>query len=141
MNIHEALKFSQENKRAAQSAAANTPQSNAHTTKSEPAQINAAPAFVAVTVEIAGTSHHINCPSDEIKNLETAATYIDDKVCTLRQNFKSKNLSNEELLVLTCLELHDQLTTLQAKQRINNEEWQQNQLLLSEIIKDAQSIL
>lgn len=153
MNIYAALEATKKNKKTPHStttAGFEQPDTQvppvtviqtADTTPSKPETPKAKPTFEAVTVNIAGTNHRINCPSDEVNNLEIAATYIDDKVRSLRHSFKSKSLSNEELLVLTCLELYDQLTVLQAKQRLDNDEWQQSHMLLNKIIKDAQSIL
>lgn len=137
MSIYDAIEISKKNKKASQitSNVAPTP------AMPTPTLETSTPTFEAVTVNIAGTNHRINCPSNEVANLQTAALHIHDKMLALRQNIKDKNISNENLLVLICLELYDQIGELQAQQQADDEQRQRHEQLLAKILKDAQSIL
>lgn len=134
MSIYDAIEISKKNKKASQIT------SNVAPTPAMPTP-TPEPTFEAVTVNIAGTNHRINCPSNEVANLQTAALHIHDKMLALRQNIKDKNISNENLLVLICLELYDQIGELQAQQQADDEQRQRHEQLLAKILKDAQSIL
>lgn len=79
----------------------------------EPKPKASKPTFTPVDISIAGTHHRIVCPSDEVAHLESAVSFINEKVRSIRQDIKGKVPTNEELLVLTCLEMYDQLKTLQ----------------------------
>lgn len=98
-------------------------------------------AFRLVDLSIAGTSHRITCPADEVVQLEQAGAHINDKIRELRRAIKGKNPTNEELLVLVCLELHDQCQSLKSereRQLLDNE---RAQVLIDKITKDARSVL
>lgn len=88
------------------------------------------PMFKSVDVSIAGTPHRITCPSNEVDNLEVACQWINDKIREIRNVFKSKSPSNEELLVLTCLELYDQVQTL----KLNNNQYKHGEAEAKELI-------
>lgn len=137
MSIYDAIEISKKNKKASQ-ITSNVAPTPAMPTPTPEASI---PTFEAVTVNIAGTNHRINCPSNEVANLQTAALHIHDKMLALRQNIKDKNISNENLLVLICLELYDQIGELQTQQQADDEQRQRHEQLLAKILKDAQSIL
>ncbi len=98
-------------------------------------------AFRLVDLSIAGTSHRITCPADEVAQLEQAGARINDKIRELRRAIKGKNPTNEELLVLVCLELYDQCQALKSereRQLLDNE---RAQVLIEKITKDARSVL
>lgn len=99
------------------------------------------PKFTRVDISIAGTPHRINCPSDEVENVNRTADRLNDNLRQIRRGTSNKSPSNEELLVLHCLELYDEIAELKK--------WRQNELinserasaLLDKILKDAKTIL
>ncbi|STZ07911.1 Uncharacterized protein conserved in bacteria [Moraxella caprae] len=99
------------------------------------------PSFKAVDLSIAGSSHRITCPVDEVAQLEQAGAYINDKIRELRRAVKGKNPSNEELLVLTCLELYDQCQILKNDRRNQLLDSERAKALIEKITKDARSVL
>lgn len=115
-----------------------TPQNTPPTT---PVKAETKPSFKAVDLNIAGTSHRINCPVDEVSQLEQAGQYINSKIREIRRDTKGKSLSNEELLVLVCLELYDQQEALKHEHKnqiLNNE---RARAIIEKITKDARSVL
>lgn len=122
----------------------NTTMPNNETTqplKAQPTTSPAKPEVKVVDISIAGTPHRITCPSDEVQNLEIATNYLNSKIREIRQGIKGKSPNNEELLVLTCLELYDQVQTLKnlhRQQAIDNE---RARAMVEKIIKDARSVL
>lgn len=106
-----------------------------------PVKAETKPSFKAVDLNIAGTSHRINCPVDEVSQLEQAGQYINSKIREIRRDTKGKSLSNEELLVLVCLELYDQQEALKHEHKnqiLNNE---RARAIIEKITKDARSVL
>lgn len=99
------------------------------------------PSFKAVDLSIAGSSHRITCPVDEVAQLEQAGAYINDKIRELRRAVKGKNPSNEELLVLTCLELYDQCQSLKNDRKNQLLDSERAKALIEKITKDARSVL
>lgn len=99
------------------------------------------PSFKAVDLSIAGSSHRITCPVDEVAQLEQAGAYINDKIRELRRAVKGKNPSNEELLVLTCLELYDQCQSLKNDRKNQLLDNERAKALIEKITKDARSVL
>lgn len=99
------------------------------------------PNFKVVDLSIAGSSHRITCPIDEVAQLEQAGTYINDKIRELRRAIKGKNPSNEELLVLTCLELYDQCQSLNNDRKNQILANERAKALIEKITKDARSVL
>ena len=99
------------------------------------------PTVSPVDIKSAGAFHRIVCPSDEVGGLEEAAAYINDKIREIRQGMKGKSPSNEELLVLTCLELYDSYKGLKDKesQRILEQEDAMN--LIQKMIKETKAVL
>lgn len=112
-----------------------------NTPPTTPANTETKPSFKAVDLNIAGTSHRINCPVDEVSQLEQAGQYINSKIREIRRDAKGKSLSNEELLVLVCLELYDQQEALKHEHKnqiLNNE---RARAIIEKITKDARSVL
>lgn len=105
----------------------------------KPAQ--AKPSVVPVDISIAGTHHRIVCPVGEVNHLETAATYINDKVRSIRQDIKGKVPTNEELLVLTCLEMYDQLKSLQDDEDYYTTERDEALTLIDKMLKNTKTAL
>lgn len=107
----------------------------------EPKSAPVNPAFKAVDLNIAGTSHRINCPVNEVAQLEQAGNFINDKIREIRRDTKSKGLSNEELLVLVCLELYDGQESLKSERKNQIIDNERARALIEKINKDARSVL
>ncbi|MCL1623306.1 cell division protein ZapA [Moraxella sp. Tifton1] len=95
----------------------------------------------SVHISIAGTPHRIICPSDRVKSLEITADKLNEKIRQIRQESKGKILNNEELLVLVCLDLYDQVQELSADIHTKEQSANQAIVLIEKINKDAQSVL
>lgn len=93
------------------------------------------PDVAPVDISIAGTHHRIVCPTDEVHHLETAVAYINDKIRSIRQEIKGKIPTNEELLVLTCLEMYDQLQTLKDDEEYYTNERDEALVLIDGMLK------
>lgn len=133
MNIQTAIKASPNNKTEVKTETATTP-------AVEPAPMPSSVAK-AVDISIAGTPHRIVCPADEVQNLENASKFINDKIREIRHSIKGKNPNNEELLVLTCLELYDQVQLFKHDRQHNTIEKERARTLIDKMIKDARSVL
>ncbi|MDO4897175.1 MAG: cell division protein ZapA [Moraxella sp.] len=92
-----------------------------------------------VDISIAGTHHRIVCPTSEISHLETAVSYINNTVRSIRQDIKGKSPTNEELLVLTCLEMYDQLKALQDSEDYYTTERDEALVLIEKLLKNAKA--
>lgn len=65
-----------------------------------------------IGIAICGKTYAVNCPTGEEAALDSAVSYINDFITDLRQN--SPNVSDQEnLLVLCCLNLFDELRASQ----------------------------
>lgn len=95
----------------------------------------AKPDFTPVDISIAGTHHRIVCPADEVHHLETAVSYINDKMRSIRQEIKTKVPTNEELLVLTCLEMYDQIKQLQDSEDFYTNERDEALMVIDKLLK------
>lgn len=115
-------------------------QDNAQTAYNS-AAIIAKEEYRPVDISIAGTPHRIVCPVDEIKKLENGVEFINQKIRDLRREVKHKTPSNEEFLVLVCLDLYDQVQTLQNQAAIHAEDQKQIAALIEKINKEARSML
>lgn len=69
-----------------------------------------------VDISVAGTSHRIGCPSDKVQTLRQNTQILNQKLKELRVQVSGKPLTNEELLVLHCLALYDELAVLKDAQ-------------------------
>lgn len=95
-------------------------------------------AMKKVSIAIAGKNYPINCPVDEEEALRRAVYYINNFVQDIKK--EAPHLNQENLLVLCCLNLFEQINEQQESsnsQRLLSEEADS---LLSKIIEDAQSI-
>lgn len=134
MNIQTALKSNPNN-------TGKTPTTTAQTTPSPITETATKASAKAVDISISGTPHRIVCPADEVQNLENAAKFINDKIREIRHGIKGKNPNNEELLVLTCLELYDQVQVLRNERQYFVIENERAKTLVDKMIKDARSVL
>ncbi len=94
-----------------------------------------------VDISIAGTSYRINCPREHTSTLQEHSERLNKALRDIRSNFGNKNPSNEELLVLHCLALYDELHTahsLQEKQRNNDVK---AEALIERLIKQTKEVL
>ena len=97
--------------------------------------------FRPIDISIAGTPHRIVCPVDEIKNLEHGAEYINHKIRDLRREIKHKTPTNEEFLVLVCLELYDEVQALKTQITKTDDEKAKVAAMIDKINQPARSML
>lgn len=93
-----------------------------------------------VDLNIAGTPHRISCPVNEIDNLKKTTDLLNKNLRQLRIDIAGANPSNEELLVLHCLDLYDQIRELQeAKKDLTEQEYHAT-VLINKLLKTAAHI-
>lgn len=97
--------------------------------------------YKPVHISIAGTPHRIICPTDAVKSLEKNAEKLNEKIRDIRREITGKVPNNEELLVLACLELYDQIQSLTDEVSANNEQNSQAVALIEKINKEVRSVL
>lgn len=103
------------------------------------AQAAPEPQTKKVDIAIAGVTYPIYCPVHEQEELLSAVSYINDFALNLRRN--SPNLSQENLLVLCCLNLYEKIHSNKRSEEDRLQQSKQSESLLNKIMKDAQSIL
>lgn len=69
--------------------------------------------FKNVDIVISGTTHRINAPVNLIDTLNHTADKLNDNLKQIRKNVRGKSPTNEELLVLHCLDLYDTIAELE----------------------------
>ncbi len=69
--------------------------------------------FKNVDIVISGTTHRINAPVNLIDTLNHSADKLNDSLKQMRKNVRGKSPTNEELLVLHCLDLYDTIAELE----------------------------
>lgn len=99
------------------------------------------PDFVRVDLSIAGTPHRISCPSSEVATVNKNADRLNESLREIRRSVGSKNPTNEDLLVLHCLELYDQINDLKRQIQDGQIHNERSNALLDKLIKDAQSVI
>ena len=99
----------------------------------------AEPQIKKVDISIAGITYPIYCPVHEEEELRAAVFYINDYVIDLRRNAPS--LSQESLLLLCCLNLHEKIQTNKRDEEDRAQQYKQSVALLNKVIQDAHSIL
>ena len=99
----------------------------------------AEPQIKKVDISIAGITYPIYCPVHEEEELRAAVFYINDYVLDLRRNAPS--LSQESLLLLCCLNLHEKIQTNKRDEEDRSQQYKQSVALLNKVIQDAHSIL
>ncbi|WP_201509106.1 cell division protein ZapA [Psychrobacter alimentarius] len=97
------------------------------------------PQIKKVDISIAGVTYPIYCPVHEQEELRSAVFYINDYAQELRKDAPS--LSQENLLVLCCLNLYEKIHANQRDDEDRLQESSRSDALLDKILKDAQSIL
>lgn len=111
---------------------------NALTVKQAAAK-NDAPQMKKVDIAIAGITYQIFCPINEEQELRSAVYYINNSVLDIKR--EAPNLGQENLLVLCCLNLYEQIHAHKKASEDQHNESKQSEALLSKIMNDAQSIL
>ena len=125
----------------------NNVNNNANSNKTTNSTVNSAakpesapePQIKKVDVAIAGVTYPIFCPVHEQEELRAAVSYINDFALKLRRDAPS--LSQENLLVLTCLNLYEKIQTHERNEEDRLQQSKQSEALLNKIMKDAHSIL
>ena len=104
-------------------------------------KVNSAPQpqIKKVDIAIAGVSYPIYCPVHEQEELYAAVSYINDYALNLKRDAPS--LSQESLLVLCCLNLHEKIHVNQRSDEDRLQQDKQSEALLNKVMKDAHSIL
>lgn len=116
--------------------------SDTPTTKPAPQVISTStPTITSVDISIAGTPHRISCPSSEVATLNRISDEMNDALRDIRRAAQGKNLNNEALLVLHCLDLYDRIATLQEKLDTLSQNHQSASALIDKIIKDTQAVI
>lgn len=121
---------------ATNSAATN---SSAISNRADKVESSPEPQIKEINIAIAGVTYPIYCPIHEQEELHAAVSYINDFALNLRKN--APNLSQENLLVLCCLNLHEKIHTGERIEEDRIQKAKHSEVLLNKIIKDAQSIL
>ena len=97
------------------------------------------PQMKKVDIVIAGITYPIFCPVNEEEELRSAVYDINNFMLDLKK--EAPNLPQENLLVLCCLNLHEQISNNKKSDTSRLYEDKQTAALLSKIRSDAQSIL
>ncbi|MEC5209396.1 cell division protein ZapA [Psychrobacter sp. PL15] len=111
----------------------------ATTGSSTPATKTPEPQMKKVDIAIAGITYQIYCPINEEQELRSAVYYINNFVLDIKR--EAPNLSQENLLVLCCLNLYEKISAHEKTSDTHQNESKQSEALLSKIMQDAQSIL
>ncbi len=98
-----------------------------------------APQMKKVDISIAGITYPINCPIHEEEELRSAVYYINNFALDLKTN--APNIAQENLLVLTCLNLYEQINIHKKADNDKRQGSKQAEALLNKVMSDAQSIL
>lgn len=97
------------------------------------------PQMKKVDIVIAGITYQIYCPVHEEAELRSAVYYINNFLLDIKKGAPS--LSQENLLVLCCLNLYEKIHSQTKARDDAAQASKQAEMLLSKIMKDAQSIL
>ena len=92
-----------------------------------------------VDIVISGKTYSINCPVDEVDELHSASNFINEFIQNLR--IQAPHLSHENLLVLCCLNLYEQINEHKEQSQSIASDNEQAEALLDKIIDDAKSML
>ena len=124
----------------AQNAVSNNSNTQSNTARLA-AKVDSAPQpqIKKVDIAIAGVSYPIYCPVHEQEELYAAVSYINDYALNLKRDAPS--LSQESLLVLCCLNLHEKIHVNQRSDEDRLQQDKQSEALLNKVMKDAHSIL
>lgn len=97
------------------------------------------PQIKKVDIVIAGATYAIYCPTEEEAELRAAESYLN----TFASNIKKEapKLNQENLLVLSCLNLYEQINANKVADAEQQQQHKQNEHLLNKIMQEAQSVL
>lgn len=131
----------EESKRRADNASltSNNSASNSAVSNTSAKPATSKPQMKKVDIVIAGVTYQIYCPADEEAELRSAVYYINDFLLNIKKD--APNLSQENLLVLCCLNLYEKIHAHKKTDDETAQASKQAEALLSKIMKDAQSIL
>ena len=122
-----------------QNTASNHSTQSSTTKPTTKAQSTPEPQIKKVDIAIAGVTYPIYCPVHEQEELLSAVSYINDFALNLRRN--APNLSQENLLVLCCLNLYEKIHSNKRSEEDRLQQDKQSESLLNKIMTDAHSIL
>ena len=88
---------------------------------------------------IAGATYAIYCPAEEEAELRAAESYLNAFASDIKK--EAPKLNQENLLVLSCLNLYEQINTNKVADVEQQQQHKQNEHLLNKIMQEAQSIL
>ena len=97
------------------------------------------PQMKKVDIVIAGNTYQIYCPINEEEALRSAVYVINNSVLDIKA--QAPNLTQENLLVLCCLNLQEKIHTQQKDVEQHHHNTEQSEMLLNKIIEDADSVL
>ncbi len=97
------------------------------------------PKMKKADIAIAGTTYSVYCPVDEEDELRSAVHYINNFALEIKKD--APNLSQENLLVLSCLNLYEKINANKKRAEERKTQDDESEALLQKIIKDAQSVL
>lgn len=96
---------------------------------------------VRVDISLSGTPHSISCPSDKVSDLKKHTEALNTTLRQMRREIQGKNPTNEELLLLHCLELYDKMRILQMQLQDNRIEYERSVALIDKLLKNTQAVL
>ena len=97
------------------------------------------PEIKKLSIVIAGSTYTIYCPADEEAELRAAEHYLNDFASTIKT--EAPNLNQENLLVLSCLNLYEQINANKVSAAERLQQNKQNESLLDKIMQEAHSVL
>ena len=98
-----------------------------------------APQMKMVKIVIADSAYNIFCAVHEEEELRSAVHYINEFALDIKKD--APKLSQEDLLVLSCLNLYEKISDNNKAEADHKEKNTQAEALLNKVISDAQTIL
>lgn len=97
------------------------------------------PQLKRVSIVIAGVTYAVMCPVHEEEDLRAAVYYINNFAMDIKNS--APNISQENLLVLSCLNLFEKMISQEKSASGDKNSNQQAESLLNKIINDTESML
>ncbi len=97
------------------------------------------PQLKKVDIMIAGVRYSVMCPIHEEEDLRSAVYYINNFAIDIKNS--APNISQENLLVLSCLNLFEKISHQEKSANHAKNSNQQSENLLNKLIDDAESML
>lgn len=94
-----------------------------------------------VDISIAGTTHRMYCPSNAVANLKKHSDELNHNLREIRRQAAGKSLNNEELLVLHCFDLYDEIQNLKTQIQNHHIEQERSHALIDKMLKNTHAIL